>query len=91
MFHVCLDCTAESLLGAFHEVAAATAMDVDLNTTGNNVHALCVDYFCANYSKVAICNFKNLVITDDNRTILQPTLWSQDFTIDNLLKHNICS
>ena len=86
-----LDCSAESFFCSFHEVATATTMDVDFNTAGNNIHTLCVNNLCANYCKVTVCNFKNLVIAHDNRTVLQPALRGQDLAIDDLLKHNICS
>ena len=85
MLHVCLDCTTESLFRSFHEVATATAVNVDFHAAGNNVHTFGINYFCAYYCKVAVCNLKNLVIAYDNRSVLQPALRSQNLGIDNLL------
>ena len=65
MFHVCLDCAAESLLCALHEVAAATTVDVDFYTARYYIHTFGVNNFCAYNGEVAVCNLENLVVSDD--------------------------
>ena len=46
MLHVGIDSHTESLFGAFHEVASATAVNMHVHTTGNHGATFGINYFC---------------------------------------------
>ena len=75
---------AECLFLALLEIAAATTVNVHFNTTGDNVHALGINDFGTDNCEVAVGNLKNLVISQNDATILQPTLRGEDACVDNL-------
>ena len=63
-------CYTESLFCAFLEVTTATAMDMHLYATGNYVHALGIDDIGTDDGKIAIGNFKYLIVSQDDAAIL---------------------
>ena len=75
---------AECLFLTFLEIAAATTVNVHFNTTGNNVHALGINDFGTDNCEVAVGNLKNLVISQNDAAVLQPTLRGEDACVDNL-------
>ena len=77
-------CHTECLFLAFLEVAAATTVDVHLDTARNNIHALGINDIGTDNGQVTVGNLKNLVISKDDATILQPTLGGEDACVDNL-------
>ena len=87
VLHVRLDGCPESVFASLHEVAPATAMDVDFHAAGDNISPFGVNQRGAYDGQVAIGHFQNFVVTDEHRSILQPSLGRQDTGIDNLCQH----
>ena len=84
MLHVRADGDAESLLAAFHEVAASAAMHVHLDAARYDIATFCVNDFCPNDVKVTVGHGLDGVVLDDYRPIVEPATWSEYTSVDNL-------
>ncbi len=84
MLHVGVDSFAESIFSALHEVTSAAAMAMDLDTAWHYIHPLGVEKLSADDSKVAVRNFKNLVVTHQHRAVLEPSLRREYLRINDL-------
>ena len=81
---MCLDGYTESLFCAFHKVATATAMYVQLYSARHYITTLGVDDFCVYDVEITVRYGQYLVAVDNNRAAFQPALWSKNATVDYL-------
>ena len=75
---------AERLFGAFHEVAADTAVYVQLNATRHHIGTTGVNYLCIDNVEVGGENGLDFVAVYYDRTALKPTLRRENAAIYNL-------
>ena len=85
MLHVCVHCRTEGFFCTFHEVAAATAMDVQLNTSRYDVASLGIDLLCTFDGQSIVRNGQDLTIFHDDASVVEPTFRRQDASIGYLL------
>ena len=76
-------CT-ESLWCAFLEVSASSSVDVHIDEARHYIHAFGINEFCADDGEVAVRYFQYLAVPKDDAAVLEPSLWRQDFCIDDL-------
>jgi hypothetical protein len=76
---------AERLLGALHEVVAATTMAMKLNASRHHMHSQSVNSRVGTWLDVAIlANLYNARILKQQRTTAYPPRRSENLTIVNL-------
>ena len=87
MLGVCSNRFTESILRTLHKITATTAMHVHLDTARHHIHTLGINNIGTDYGQVTIRYFENLVVTQNDRTILEPSLRRKDTSINNLSQH----
>ena len=80
---------AESLFGAFHKVATATAVHVHFDAARHHVAAFGIEHFCAFDGQVGVGYGLYLVTFDDDGAAFEPALRGEDAAIDDLLQHTV--
>ncbi|EJW99427.1 hypothetical protein EVA_12466 [gut metagenome] len=84
ILHVGVNSHLERFGGAFHEVAAATAVYVHVDTARNDVSALGIDDFCTFHVQVVIGYCGNFVAIYNHTSVLQPSGRGKDSSVDDL-------
>ena len=87
MLEVCLHDAAECFLSTFVEVVPAAAMGVHTHETGHYVHAFGINETCTDQCEITVGHFKNLSVTYQDRTFIQPALRGEYAPVYNLSKH----
>ena len=78
-------CGAECLLGAFHKVAAAATVAMQLDAARNNIHTQSVDRRIGTWLDVAVlANLNNARVVKEQRATIYPPRRSEYLTIVNL-------
>ena len=71
-----LDGCAECVFCGFHKVASAPAVDVDVDTAGQDISAFGVDYMVGCRKSVAVVkDIKDCGVFNQNRTVFYPSVW----------------
>ena len=88
MAQVCLRCCLKGLARALLEVTAATAMAMQVNTTGHHVHAVGIDGLVhAFHLAAALAHLLDAAVLDDNRAAVDPSLGCEHMAVINLSQH----
>lgn len=74
----------ESIYRTFLKITTSTTMYVHLYASWHDIHATGIDQVGSNDGQVTIGHLEDLIVTQDDRTILQPSLRSEYLTVYNL-------
>ena len=84
----CGDCF-KRFLAAFLKIAASTAMAMQVDSAGHNVHAVGVDGLVhAVQLPAALAHLLDARVLDDYRATIDPPLGSEYMTVVNLSQHS---
>ena len=89
IFEVRLDSHLKGILGTFLEVTTTSAVHMHLDTAGHDIHATGIHEIGTDDGEVTIRHLQNLVVTQDDRTIAQPSLRGKNLTVYNLRQHTL--